>query len=187
MTSFRRLAIPEVIEITPARFGDYRGWFSEVYRRSAFEVEGIHIEWVQDNQSASAQAGTLRALHLQLNPHAQHKLVRVLHGAIFDVAVDVRTGSPTYRQWVGVELTAEKGNQLLVPIGFAHGFVTLVPDTEVLYKVSSPWHRESERPIRWNDPAIGIDWPALDVEPTLLDRDRNAPLLAEAGHLFDYP
>jgi dTDP-4-dehydrorhamnose 3,5-epimerase len=184
MTAFRSLAIPEVIEVTPLRFGDHRGYFTEAYNRSAFEAAGIAIDWVQDNQSFSAQAGTMRGLHLQLDPHAQHKLVRVLRGAIFDVAVDVRRGSPTHGKWVGAELSAEKGNQLLVPIGFAHGFITLVPDTEVLYKVSSPWMRESERAIRWDDPAIGIDWPRLDVAPTLLDRDREAPLLADAGPLF---
>lgn len=186
MTSFRRLAIPEVIEITPARFGDHRGWFSEVYKRAAFEAEGIAIDWLQDNQSFSAQQGTVRGLHFQVPPTAQDKLVRVLRGAVFDVAVDIRKGSPSYGQWVGVELTAEAGNQLLVPIGFAHCFMTLTPDTEVLYKVSAPYSKADEGAIRWNDPALGIAWPELGVAPVLSDKDLEAPLLADFDSPFVY-
>ena len=186
MTSFRRLAIPEVIEITPARFGDHRGWFSEVYKRAAFEAEGIEIDWIQDNQSLSAQAGTVRGLHFQAPPTAQDKLVRVLRGAVFDVAVDIRRGSPSYGRWVAAELTAQAGNQLLVPIGFAHCFMTLTRDTEVLYKVSAPYSKADEGAIRWNDPALGIAWPELGAEPVLSEKDLEAPLLADFDSPFVY-
>lgn len=186
MTQFRRLSIPEVIEIVPARFGDHRGWFSEVYKRSAFEAEGIAIDWIQDNQSLSAERGTVRGLHFQAPPTAQDKLVRVVSGAVYDVAVDLRRGSPTYGRSVGVELTAERGNQLLVPIGFAHCFMTLRPDTEVLYKVSAPYSKADEGAISWNDPALGIDWPELGVDPILSDKDREAPLLADFDTPFTY-
>lgn len=184
MTVFRRLAIPEVVEITPAKFGDHRGFFSEVFKRSAFEAEGIHADWVQDNQSFSAEMGTVRGLHFQAPPFAQAKLVRVLRGAIFDVAVDIRNGSPSYGQWVGCEISAEKWNQLLVPAGFAHGFMTLTPDTEVLYKVDAPYARESEGAILWNDPAIGIEWPDLGIAAVLSDKDRVAPTLASLDSPF---
>ena len=159
MTEFRRLAIAEVVEITPPKFGDHRGFFSEVFKRSAFEAEGLAIDWIQDNQSFSAEAGTVRGLHFQAPPFAQDKLIRVLRGSIFDVAVDIRKGSPSYGRWVGIELSADKFNQLLIPVGFAHGFMTLTPDVEVLYKVSAPYNRESEGAIVWNDPDLGIDWP----------------------------
>ena len=185
MTGFRRLAIPEVIEITPPKFGDHRGFFSEVFKRSAFEAEGLEIDWVQDNQSLSAEPGTVRGLHFQAPPFAQSKLVRVLRGAIYDVAVDIRLGSPTYGQSVGCEISAEKWNQLLVPAGFAHGFMTLTPDTEVLYKVDAPYSRESEGAILWNDPALGIEWPDIGAAPVLSDKDRVAPLLSELDSPFD--
>lgn len=186
MTSFRRLAIPDVIEIAPQRFGDHRGWFSEVYNRAAFEAEGVHIDWLQDNQSFSAQAGTVRGLHFQTPPFAQDKLVRVVTGAVFDVAVDIRKGSPTYGRWVGAELLAGQLNQMLVPTGFAHGFMTLTRDTQVLYKVSAPYSNVSEGAIRWDDPAIGIDWPELGSAPVLSDKDREAPLLADFDSPFVY-
>ncbi len=186
MTRFRRLDIPEVIEITTARFGDHRGWFSEVYKRDTFESEGIAIDWVQDNQSFSAQAGTVRGLHFQAPPFSQDKLVRVLKGAIFDVAVDIRKGSPSYGRWVGAELLAGQLNQLLVPVGFAHCFMTLTRDTEVLYKVSAPYSKAHEGAIRWNDPALGIDWPELGSEPVLSDKDLQAPLLADFDSPFVY-
>lgn len=186
MTAFRRLAISDVVEITPRRFGDDRGWFSEVYKRSEFEAEGIAIDWVQDNQSLSAQAGTVRGLHFQAPPFAQDKLVRVLSGAVFDVAVDIRKGSPTYGRWVGVELLAGQLNQLLVPAGFAHGFMTLTRDTQVLYKVSAPYSKTDEGAIRWDDPALGIEWPELGIEPVLSDKDREAPLLGDFGSPFVY-
>lgn len=186
MTSFRRLDIPEVVEVTPPRFGDHRGFFSEVFKRSAFEAEGIAIDWVQDNQSFSASAGTVRGCHFQVPPIAQDKLIRVTRGAIFDVAIDIRKGSPTYGKWVGAELSAENWSQLLVPVGFAHAFMTLVPDTEVIYKVSAPWSREHEGAIRWDDPALGIAWPDLGVPATLTDKDRDAPLLADFDSPFVY-
>ncbi len=185
MTGFRRLAIPEVIEITPPRFGDHRGFFSEVFKRSAFEAEGIHLDWVQDNQSLSAEPGTVRGLHFQAPPVAQAKLVRVLRGAIFDVAVDIRKGSSSYGQTVTCEVSAEKWNQLLIPAGFAHGFMTLTPDTEVFYKVDAPYSRENEGAILWNDPALGIEWPDVGVAPILSDKDRVAPLLSEFNSPFD--
>lgn len=185
MTEFRRLAIPDVIEIIPAKRGDARGFFSEVYKRSALAEQGLEIDWVQDNQSLSAQVGTVRGLHYQTLPVAQDKLVRVLRGAIFDVAVDLRRSSATYGQWVGVELSADRWNQLLVPIGFAHGFMTLTPDTEVFYKVSAPWSAQHEGALLWNDPDIGIDWPNVGVEPTLSDKDRVAPAFAGFVTPFD--
>lgn len=184
MTRFRRLSIPGLIEISPARIGDQRGWFSEVYRRAAFEAEGIAIDWIQDNQSFSAEKGTVRGLHFQAPPTAQNKLIRVVRGALFDVALDIRTGSPTYGRWAGVELTAEKGNQLLVPVGFAHGFMTLAPETEVLYKVSAPYAKADEGAIRWNDPTLGVLWPDPGRDPILSDRDRGAPLLADLQSPF---
>ena len=186
MTLFRRLAIPELMEIVPPRFGDRRGYFCEAYKRAAFEAEGLRIDWIQDNQSFSAQAGTVRALHCQVPPVAQDKLVRVIRGAIFDVAVDLRKESPTYGGWVGCELSAEKGNQLLVPIGFAHGFMTLEPDTEVLYKVSAPYSIEHERAIIWNDPDIAIEWPDPGAGVVLSDRDKAAPRFVDFASPFDY-
>lgn len=183
---FRALAMPDLVELTPPRFGDHRGYFSETYSRDALAATGIHIIWVQDNQSFSAQVGTVRGLHFQAPPLAQAKLVRVLRGAIYDVAVDIRNGSPTYGQWAGVELSAEKGNQLLIPAGFAHGFMTLQPNTEVFYKVSDRYSREHEGAIRWNDPALGIDWPDPGADPTLSDKDRVAPLFADLASPFKH-
>lgn len=186
MTRFLRHAIPEVVEVQPPKYGDHRGFFSEVYKRSAFEDEGLAIDWIQDNQSFSAAVGTVRGLHFQVPPVAQDKLVRVLRGAIYDVAVDIRKGSPTYGRWVGLELSAEKWNQLLVPVGFAHCFMTIEPDTEVLYKVNAPYSKEHEGAIRWNDQALGITWPDPGVEPTLSDKDEVAPLLADFDSPFTY-
>ncbi len=185
MTRFRRLAISEIVEVTPPKFGDHRGFFSEVFKRSAFEAEGIEIDWLQDNQSFSAPVGTVRGCHFQVPPFAQDKLIRVLRGAIYDVAIDIRKGSPTYGKWVGCELSADKWNQLLVPKGFAHVFITLVPDTDVVYKVSAPYSKEHEGAIRWNDPALDIDWPELGPV-TITDKDRDAPLLADYDSPFVY-
>ena len=173
-----------IVEIRPARHGDDRGWFSEVYKRHTLRDAGIDIEFVQDNESFSAPAGTLRGLHYQLPPHAQDKLVRVIHGSILDIAVDIRRGSATFGQHVAVTLTAELGNQLLVPAGFAHGFSTLEPDTRVAYKVSAVYAPDCERAIRWDDPALGIDWQLPPGGPTLSGKDAVAPLLADQPDLF---
>lgn len=186
MTSFARLDIAGLIEVTPDKHGDHRGFFSEVFKRSDFEAEGISIDWIQDNQSYSATAGTIRGLHFQLPPLAQHKLIRVLRGSIFDVVVDIRRGSPTFAKWAGRTLSSANWRQLLVPIGLAHGFMTIEPDTEVMYKVSAPWSREHERTIRWDDPALGIEWPRMGTTPTLTDKDRDAPTLAEFDSPFVY-
>ncbi|WRQ48174.1 dTDP-4-dehydrorhamnose 3,5-epimerase [Rhodobacterales bacterium FZCC0083] len=169
--------------ISPQRHSDHRGFFSETYSRSKYSELGIDVEFVQDNHSLSREAGTLRGLHFQEPPHAQAKLVRCGLGAIFDVAVDIRRGSPTYGQWKGYELTAENGNQLYVPVGFAHGFVTLEPDSEIVYKCSDYYAPETEGAVLWNDPDIGIDWPTK-ADPILSDKDAVAPLLSELESPF---
>ena len=174
----RPLELPELIELTPRRFGDDRGFFSEVWNHARFAEAGIPTQFVQDNVSLSRSKGVLRGLHFQTPPAAQAKLVRVSRGSIFDVGVDIRRSSPTFGRWAGVVLSAEKWNQLYVPEGFAHGFVTLEDDTEVTYKVSAAYCPEHDRSIRFDDPAIGIDWP-LDGEPVLSDKDAKAPLLAD--------
>jgi len=185
MTQFNRLAIPEVIEIVPPKFGDARGFFSETFKQIDLVANGIAIDWMQDNQSFSAAVGTVRGLHLQAPPFAQDKLIRVLKGAIFDVAVDIRKGSPSYGQWVGLELSAEKWNQLLVPKGFAHGFMTLTPDTEVMYKVSAPYSPQSEAAIAWDDPDLAISWPDVGAVE-LSAKDRVAPTFALHEPVFSY-
>lgn len=174
----RPLEVPELIELTPRRFGDDRGFFSEVWNHARFAEAGIPAQFVQDNVSLSRTRGVLRGLHFQTPPAAQAKLVRVSRGSIFDVGVDIRRSSPTFGRWAGVVLSAEKWNQLYVPEGFAHGFVTLEDDTEVTYKVSAAYSPEHDRSIRFDDPAIGIAWP-LDGEPVLSDKDAAAPLLAD--------
>jgi dTDP-4-dehydrorhamnose 3,5-epimerase len=173
------LGLGGVVEIIPKKFGDARGFFAETYQRQRFFAAGIEQDWMQDNQSFSAEKGTLRGLHFQVAPAAQDKLIRVLRGAIFDVAVDIRKGSPTYGRWVSCELSAAKFNQLLIPRGFAHGFLTLEPDVEVLYKVTAPYAPACDRAIRWNDPAIAVDWPLGGMEPVLSAKDAEAPLLAD--------
>lgn len=178
------LAIPDVKLITPKKFGDHRGFFIETYSRQKLAPHGIDFEFVQDNHSMSASAGTVRALHYQLPPFAQGKLIRVLKGAIFDVAVDIRRHSPTFGQFVGQILTAENGRMMWVPIGFAHGFETLEPGTEVAYKVTHYYAPSHERGIRWNDPAIGIPWSVSAEKAILSDKDKIAPLLSEARDLF---
>jgi dTDP-4-dehydrorhamnose 3,5-epimerase len=183
---FDRLAIPDVVKITPARFGDLRGYFSEVFKDGWFRETIADVCFVQDNQSLSAAAGTVRGLHFQLAPFAQGKLVRVIAGAIFDVAVDIRTGSPTFGQWVAAELSADNGDQLWIPVGFAHGFVTLVPGTIIHYKVTAPYSAANDRGLRWNDPAIGIGWPIAEADAILSDKDRQQPGLAELPPVFHY-
>jgi dTDP-4-dehydrorhamnose 3,5-epimerase len=148
-----------VLLIPSRRHGDARGWFTETYNRDTFAALGIECTFVQDNHSLSAAPFTLRGLHFQIPPHGQDKLVRCIQGRIFDIAVDIRRGSPTYGQWVGAELSAENGHQLFIPIGFAHGFLTLEPDCQVTYKCSDTYAPAHDGGIRWDDPAIGIDWP----------------------------
>jgi len=185
MLDARPLGLDGVHELTPLKFGDERGFFSETYNKERLLDVGVNLEFVQDNQSFSAASGTLRGLHYQLPPKAQDKLVRVVQGRIFDVAVDIRRGSPTFARWVGLEVSAEKWNQILIPAGFAHGFVTLEPDTMVIYKVTNTYSPEYDRSIRFDDPHIGIDWP-VDIKSVLLsEKDKSAPPLAEA-ELFEF-
>ena len=173
------LSIPAVKVLSPARHGDHRGFFSEVYNKKTLSEAGIDVEFVQDNHSLSATKGTVRGLHFQTPPFAQDKLVRVVRGAVFDVAVDLRRGSPTYGRHVSVVLSAEAWNQVLVPIGFAHGFMTLEPDTEVIYKVSNYHAPDHDKGLLWNDPALGIPWPLPEAEAILSDKDRRQPRLAD--------
>jgi dTDP-4-dehydrorhamnose 3,5-epimerase len=177
-------ALDGVVEIRPRRHGDDRGWFSETYKQHTLRDAGIDIDFVQDNESFSAPVGTLRGLHYQLAPHPQDKLVRVIHGSVLDVAVDIRRDSPTFGQHIAVTLTADAGNQLLVPVGFAHGFCTLEPDTRVAYKVSDRYAPECERAIRWDDADLAIAWQLPPNGPTLSDKDAVAPVLADQPDLF---
>lgn len=174
-----------VVLLTPRRFGDHRGFFAETYSHRAYSEVGIDINFVQDNHSLSSEVGTVRGLHFQAPPAAQAKLVRCGRGAIFDVAVDIRKGSPTYGQWVGYELSAANGAQLFIPAGFAHGFATLKPDSEIVYKCSDYYAPQTEGAVRWDDPAIGIDWP-LSCDPILSDKDAVAPLLSALESPFLY-
>lgn len=170
--------------IIPRKFGDDRGWFSETWSIRAMKAAGLDYDFVQDNHSMSAEPFTLRGLHYQAPPFAQAKLVRVSRGRVIDVAVDVRPGSPTYLKWTAVELTAEIGEQLLIPRGFLHGFVTLEPNTEFLYKVDAPYSGEADGAVRFDDPEIGVDW---GVDPSLVvlsDKDRAAPLVADWSNPF---
>jgi dTDP-4-dehydrorhamnose 3,5-epimerase len=172
--------LEKVLEIRPGRHGDARGFFSEIWSRERFAEVGIDHDWVQDNHSMSAARGVLRGLHYQLPPAAQDKLVRVTRGSVYDVAVDIRRGSPTFGRWTGLVLSAELWNQALVPAGFAHGFVTLEDNVEVQYKVTAPYRHDLDRAIRFDDPAIGIDWP-IDLSIVQLSaKDQAAPFLADA-------
>lgn len=177
------------ILLTPRRFGDDRGWFSETYHEQRFRDLGVAAAFVQDNHSYSKQAGTIRGIHFQRPPHAQAKLVRCVRGRIFDVAVDLRPASPTFGQHVAAELSADNGHQLFVPAGFGHAFMTLVEDCEVVYKVDAYYAPETEGGVRWDDPAIAIDWPVIggvaDV-PMLSPKDAVLPLLADAAFDFAY-
>jgi dTDP-4-dehydrorhamnose 3,5-epimerase len=173
--------------IRPKRHGDARGWFTETYNRDTFTARGITCNFIQDNHSLSVQAFTLRGLHFQTPDHGQDKLVRCIRGRILDVAVDLRRESPTYCRWVGAELSAENGHQLFIPIGFAHGFVTLEPNCEVTYKCSDTYAPAHDGGIRWNDPAIGIDWPIpAGITPELSAKDQVQPLLADFDSPFPY-
>jgi dTDP-4-dehydrorhamnose 3,5-epimerase len=172
--------------LRPARHVDSRGFFSEAYSKRAYAEIGIVNEFVQDNHSLSRKKGVLRGLHFQLEPFAQAKLLRVLRGAVFDVVVDVRTGSPTYGQHIATLLSADDWNQIFVPVGFAHGFCTLQEETEILYKVDNYYSPAHERGVRWNDPALGIAWPITVSEAELSEKDKTLPLLAELGQVFTY-
>lgn len=176
MAEFISLGIDRVFEIRPKRFGDHRGFFCETYNKSHYQANGITADFVQDNHSLSANVGTLRGLHFQMPPFAQSKLVSVVSGSVFDVAVDIRPDSADFGKWAGVTLSAEAGNQIFVPAGFAHGFVTLEPMTQVTYKVDNFYSPEHDRSIRYDDPAFGIAWPELgDFE--LSEKDKQAPFL----------
>ena len=169
--------------LTPKRFGDDRGFFSESWNRRLLAEHGIALDFVQDNHSLSHAVDTVRGLHFQAPPHAQDKLVRCGRGALLDVAVDIRRGSPSFGQWFGIELSAENGRQLLVPKGFLHGFATRAPDTEIVYKCTDYYDRVSDGAVRFDDPAIGIDW-GLGGEPVLSPKDEAAPLLADLDNPF---
>ena len=179
------LGLPGLCVLTPARFGDARGYFSESWNRARMVEAGCDVDFVQDNHSLSAAANTVRGLHFQAPPHAQAKLVRCGRGVLFDVAVDIRKGSPTYGQWAGVELSAENGKQLLIPAGFAHGFATRAPDTEIIYKCSDYYAPECEGAIRFDDANIGIDW-GLTGEAILSGKDSEAGSLAEFDSPFEW-
>ncbi|TPW27097.1 dTDP-4-dehydrorhamnose 3,5-epimerase [Martelella alba] len=177
-------AISGLVLLTPKRFGDSRGFFEETWNRKTMSDLGVEIDFVQDNHSLSSTVGTVRGLHFQAPPNAQAKLVRCGRGRLFDVAVDVRKGSPTYGQWFGVELSFENGKQLLIPEGFLHGFMTLEPETEIVYKCSDYYAPASDGGIRYNDPDIGIVWPLNGIEPVLSAKDAAAPFLSDFNSPF---
>ena len=174
-----------VVHITPQRFADARGWFTETWNEDRFQKLGVNSQFCQDNQSASVKAGTIRGIHFQRTPHAQAKLVRCVKGRIFDLAVDLRRASPTFKKWVGVELSAERGNQLFVPAGFGHAFITLEDDCHVAYKVDAYYAPQADGGIRWDDPELAIDWPMGNVAPILSDKDASLPFLSDSA--FDFP
>jgi dTDP-4-dehydrorhamnose 3,5-epimerase len=187
MAQFRSSALepcPAVWELRPERFADPRGSFAEVYHREAFRKHGIDFDFVQDNQSLSRLAGTIRGLHFQRPPFAQTKLVRVLRGAIFDVAVDLRHGSPTFGRHVRLEVSAEAFNQVLIPRGFAHGFCTLEADTEVLYKTDQYYSPEHEWGVLWSDPDLAIPWPVDSAKATVSEKDKALPRLRDLPVCF---
>ena len=177
-------AIPVLLR--PRRFADSRGWFSETYSEAAAAAVGINLKFVQDNQSFSSTAGTIRGLHFQRPPHGQAKLVRCTRGSIVDYAVDIRRGSPTYGKYVSARLTAHGGEQLFVPIGFAHAFITMEPDVEVAYKVSDVYAPQCDGGVVWNDPAIGILWPVPDSGALLSDKDAALPILSDLESPFEF-
>lgn len=175
-----------VVILTPARFGDARGFFSESWSSARMHDAGLNFEFVQDNHSLSEQVGTVRGLHFQAPPFAQSKLVRCGRGSLFDVAVDIRKGSPTYGQWTGVELSFENGKQLLVPRGFLHGFATLEPNTEVIYKCDNPYAPECDGAVRFDDADIGVDWKIDTSKAIVSEKDAVAPLLKDFDSPFIY-
>lgn len=184
MLSVEPTAIPEVKIVTPERLGDQRGFFSETYHRQRYTEAGINMEFVQDNHSMSTAVGTIRGLHFQSGRFAQAKLIRVIRGKIQDIVVDLRHTSPTYGRHVAVELSAENGRQLFVPIGFAHGFCTLEPNTEIYYKVSAYYSAAHDHGLAWDDPTLGIAWTVEPARAVLSDKDRKHPSLAELPVYF---
>lgn len=184
MLEIVQTALPGVVVLTPRRFGDNRGFFSESWNRQRLLDHGIDMDFVQDNHSLSREVGTVRGLHFQSPPHAQDKLVRCGRGRLFDVAVDIRKGSPTYGQWVGEELSFENGKQLLIPAGFLHGFVTREPDTEIIYKCTDYYAPECDGAVAWD--SCGIDWDMGDQAAILSDKDAVAPKLADFDSPFTY-
>lgn len=187
MVEVRHLGLDGVFEIRPPKFEDDRGFFSETWNAARLAKAGIDVDFVQDNHSFSRAPGVMRGLHFQTPPFAQDKLVRVLRGSVFDVAVDIRKGSPSFGKWVGVTLSGTEWNQILVPKGFAHGFVTLEPDTEVVYKVSAPYSQPHDRSIRFDDPELAVGWPVPAGEMTLSPKDAAAPFLSDVDTGFVYP
>ena len=179
-------AIPAVKEISPVRHRDPRGFFSEIFRENVLHRHGIDVAFIQENLSLSVDPGVVRGLHFQVPPEGQAKLVRVGAGSIFDVAVDIRWGSPTYGRHVAIRLSAAEGNQLFVPEGFAHGFCTLEPNTEVIYKVNRYYSAEHDRGLAWNDAELGIAWPVSIADALLSERDRRQPILRELPAYFRY-
>jgi dTDP-4-dehydrorhamnose 3,5-epimerase len=180
------LNIPEVKLLTPARYADSRGSFSETWNAMRFAAAGVPGPFVQDNHSVSVKAGTIRGLHCQLAPSVQGKLVRVVRGAVWDVAVDIRVGSPTFGKFAAATLSAENWSQLWIPGGFLHGFCTLEPDTEVIYKVTAPYDRAAERAVIWNDPGLALPWPVAPEAAVLSDKDQIAPRLAPDASWFHH-
>jgi dTDP-4-dehydrorhamnose 3,5-epimerase len=178
--------IPGVLLLKPRFLNDARGYFVETYNQRAAQAAGLAAEFVQDNQALSLRRGTVRALHFQVPPHAQAKLVRVLRGAVYDVAVDLRAGSPSYGRWTAVILTARGGEQVFVPRGFAHGYCTLEADTEVAYKVDDYYAPDCEQGLIWNDPTLAIDWPVAASDAVLSDKDRKLPRFADFASPFGY-
>ena len=177
---------PSVLLITPQRHGDDRGFFAEVYNRQSLAEVGIDDVFVQDNHSLSRERGVVRGMHFQIDPHPTAKLVSVIRGAIWDVVLDLRRGSPTYGEHAGVQLTPENGTQIYVPVGFAHGFVTLEPDTEVFYKVTDHWSPDVDRGVAWDDADLAIAWPIPEGEAILSDKDRNQPGFADLPDYFQW-
>lgn len=186
MEEVARLGIDGLMLITPRRFIDARGFFSETYNQNQLARIGINADFVQDNHSLSLKKGTVRGLHFQTAPHAQGKLIRVCHGAIFDVVVDIRHGSPSFGQAVSAVLSADNWRQLWVPVGFAHGFCTLEPNTEAIYKVTDTYSPECDKGLAWDDPELKIDWPVRPEEAVLSEKDRHYPRLAELPAYFHF-
>jgi dTDP-4-dehydrorhamnose 3,5-epimerase len=178
------LEIPDVKIISPKRHGDSRGFFSETYNKKVFDEAGLNFDFVQDNHSLSPQAGTLRGLHYQGHPFAQDKLVRVVTGRILDIAVDIRRSSPSFGKWVAAEISADKWNQILVPIGFAHAICTLEPNTQLIYKVTNYYSAANDFGIRWNDPDLAIAWPFSEEQMVLSDKDRKQPFFRDLVNVF---